>query len=103
MRAHDSVSELIRFVSAVTVPRAQICLVQSPTQETCHDQHLEDLRFRRRAFAILAAANLEVKSHGRDKLVTQVSYVQPTFFETNAGSDAAISTYGLDPQRTIDW
>jgi hypothetical protein len=57
------------------------------------------------AIAVLAAANLEVRSHGRDNVVTRVSYAQPTSFVTDAvyGADPAISTYGLDPQRTIDW
>ncbi len=57
------------------------------------------------AIAILAAANLEVKSHGRDSIITKASYAQPASSETPAlyGSDSTISTYGLDSQRTIDW
>ena len=57
------------------------------------------------AIAILAAANLEVKSHGRDNVITKISYPQPASSETPAlyGSDSMISTYGLDSQRTIDW
>ena len=57
------------------------------------------------AIAILAAANLEVRSHGRDNVITKVSYTQPASFETPAlyGSDSTISTYGLDSERTIDW
>jgi hypothetical protein len=34
------------------------------------------------AIAVLAAANLEVRSHGRDNVVTRVSYAQPTSFVT---------------------
>jgi hypothetical protein len=57
------------------------------------------------AIAVLAAANLEVRSHGRDNVVTKASRAQPASFATSAlfGSDSTISTYGLDSQRTIDW
>ena len=57
------------------------------------------------AIAVLAAANLEVRSHGRDNVITKVGYAQPASFETPAlyGSDSTISTYGLDSGRTIDW
>ena len=97
-------------------PKAAFCVDRNSTASTnlfgcCHQLRRlaitntwKIFAFGAAAIAILAAANLEVKSHGRERLVTQVNYVQPTSFATNVyGSDAAISTYGLDPQRMIDW
>ena len=59
------------------------------------------------AVGILVFANAEVQSYGRQAAITKmtIKHEQPVGFVTNTiyGSDSATSTWGLDPQRTVDW
>jgi hypothetical protein len=55
----------------------------------------------------LFAAETVLNTKGTEPAVAAPTSVsnRPTSFETDpiAGSDASISTYGLDPERIIDW
>jgi hypothetical protein len=57
-------------------------------------------------FGVLALAGIEMTSHAREKAVGLQSFrsEQPVALETSpiVGSDASISTYGLNQART-DW
>ena len=59
------------------------------------------------AVAMLIVANLDGASRAREYTVSQQSakYERPAAFETNPiyGSDASISTYGLDTGHNTDW
>jgi len=59
------------------------------------------------AIAMLIVANFDGASRAREYTVSQQSakYERPAAFETNAiyGSDASISTYGLDTGHNTDW
>jgi len=51
-------------------------------------------------------ADVKFNSQASEQTVVQRAYVwQQDTIKTNPihGSDASISTYGLDPARTIDW
>jgi hypothetical protein len=56
---------------------------------------------------MLFVVNLDAASRAREYTVSQQSakYERPAAFETNAiyGSDASISTYGLDTGHNTDW
>ncbi|HYC16568.1 MAG TPA: hypothetical protein VEC94_05145 [Pseudolabrys sp.] len=56
--------------------------------------------------AIVVAADIKLNSHASERIVQHASVAgQPAAFTTSpiVGSDAATSTYGLDPARTSDW
>jgi hypothetical protein len=59
------------------------------------------------ASAMLVLASIGLTSHAREQVASQQSFrsEQPAAFETNpiVGSNALISTYGLDPVRRTDW
>lgn len=58
-------------------------------------------------FGVLTMAGIEITSLAREKAVGQQSFrsEQPVAFEVSpiVGSDATISTYGLNQARTTDW
>jgi len=59
------------------------------------------------AIAMLFVVNLDAASRARESTVSQQSakYERPAAFETNPiyGSDASISTYGLNTGHNTDW
>ena len=59
------------------------------------------------ASGVLVLASIGLTSHAREYAVSQQSFKseQPAAYGTNliVGSDASISTYGLDQARQTDW
>jgi len=57
------------------------------------------------AIAMLFVANLDGASRAREVSQQSAKYERPAAFETNPiyGSDASVSTYGLNTGHNTDW